>query len=96
MTAIFIHIGNGHVIRTKDIIAIIDCDLLSSSSIVDEMIEAWKKVKKVSGPRSKAKAIMLTEDHVYFSSLSVATLKKRSSMISTIDRLDDFSDELSL
>ncbi|BAC11961.1 extracellular matrix regulator RemB [Oceanobacillus iheyensis] len=92
----FIHIGNGNVIRTKEIVAIIDCNLLSSSSIVDEMMEAWKKNKKVSGPRKHAKSIMLTEDHVYFSSLSVATLKKRSSMMSTINKLDDYSDELSI
>lgn len=92
----FIHIGNGNVIRTKEIVAIIDCNLLSSSSIVDEMIEAWEKNKKVSGPRKNAKSIMLTEDHVYFSSLSVSTLKKRSSMMSTINKLDDYSDELSI
>jgi hypothetical protein len=37
---------------------------------------------------------MITKDFVYYSTLSVTTLKKRASMISTIDKLDDFSEEI--
>lgn len=89
----FIHIGNDNVIRSQEVIAIIDSDLFSSVSGVHQMIEAWKKERKVSGPEEKAKSIMLTEDHIYFSSLSVATLKKRSSMLVTINNIEDYYEE---
>lgn len=91
----FIHIGDGNVIHSEQIIAIIDCNLISSSVINDEMITGSKREKKVIGPKKNAKAIMLTKDYIYYSTLSVSTLKKRSSMMSTIDKLDDYSEEIS-
>ncbi|WP_010648916.1 extracellular matrix regulator RemB [Oceanobacillus massiliensis] len=90
----FIHIGNGNVIQSEDIVAIIDCNLLSSSTITEEMMIAAKQKKKVIGPKKDAKALMITKDFIYFSTLSVSTLKKRSSIISTINKLDDYSEEL--
>ncbi|WP_373894389.1 extracellular matrix regulator RemB [Virgibacillus sp. CBA3643] len=90
----FMHIGNDHVIRSSDIIAIVDYNLISSSSIMEEMVTESNKQKKVVGPMNDAKAVMVTTENIYYSTLSVATLKKRASMISTISRLDDFSDEI--
>jgi extracellular matrix regulatory protein B len=91
----FIHIGNENVIHSEQIIAIIDCNLVSSSVINDEMMSASKQEKKVIGPKRNAKAVVLTNDFIYYSTLSVSTLKKRSSMMSTIDKLDDYSEEIS-
>ncbi|MFC4024174.1 extracellular matrix regulator RemB [Oceanobacillus longus] len=91
----FIHIGNGNVIQSEEIIAIIDCNLISSSVIIDEMMTASKREKKVIGPKKDAKAVMITKDYIYYSTLSVSTLKKRSSIISTINKLDDYSEEIS-
>ncbi|MFD2627331.1 extracellular matrix regulator RemB [Oceanobacillus kapialis] len=90
----FIHIGNDNVIRSKDVIAIIDYNLISSSSIMEEMMENAAKEKKVLGPTVDAKSVMITKEVIYYSTLSVSTLKKRASMISTISKLDDFSDEI--
>ncbi|WP_067727760.1 extracellular matrix regulator RemB [Oceanobacillus damuensis] len=92
----FIHIGNGNVINSEDIIAIIDYNLISSSTIIDEMMTASKRKKKVAGPKKGAKAVMITKEMIYFSTLSVSTLKKRSSMVSTINKLDDYSEEIPL
>ncbi|WP_249872262.1 extracellular matrix regulator RemB [Oceanobacillus saliphilus] len=92
----FIHIGNGNVIHSEEIIAIIDYNLISSSTIINEMMTASKRKKKVVGPKKNAKAVMITKDMIYFSTLSVSTLKKRSSISSTINKLDDYAEEMTL
>lgn len=89
----FIHIGNGNVIRSDDVVAIIDYHIISSSVIMDEMMNAWKKHKQIVGTKKDAKSVMITLDKVYYSNVSVSTLKNRTSMISTISNLDDYSEE---
>lgn len=86
----FIHIGNGNVIQTNDIVSIIDQDIISSSVVMEEMMNNIK----VIGPSEEAKSLVITDDVTYFSSLSVATLKKRASMISTISKLEDYTDDI--
>ncbi|WP_077329841.1 extracellular matrix regulator RemB [Virgibacillus siamensis] len=90
----FIHIGNDNVVQSKDVITIIDRNVVSSSTIMEEMMDNMGRQEKVYGPTEKAKSVVITNDQIYFSSLSVPTLKKRASMISTISKLEDFSDEL--
>ncbi|NBJ69782.1 MULTISPECIES: extracellular matrix regulator RemB [Clostridia] len=90
----FIHIGNDYVIHSNDVIAIIDYHLISSSTIMEEFMSAAYTNHKIKGPQEEAKSIMITKDQIYYSSLSVSTLKKRASMISTISKLDDFSDDI--
>jgi extracellular matrix regulatory protein B len=91
---LFIHIGNGNVIRSNDIVSIIDYSIISSSTIMEEMMA--NNHEKVIGPEIDAKSVVITNDLLYISTLSVATLKKRASMISTISKLDDYSDELEI
>ncbi len=90
----FIHIGNDNVIQSKDVISIVDRNIISSSIIMEEMMNNVKSQERVFGPIDEAKSVVITNEQVYFSTLSVSTLKKRASMISTISKLDDFSDEL--
>ena len=87
----FIHIGNDHVVRAREIVAIIDYSIISSSSIIKETMEHWEEEKKIIGPASTAKSVIITSDHVYLSSLSISTLKKRSSMNSMLSKMDDLS-----
>lgn len=90
----FIHIGNSNVIQTEDIVSIIDYSVISSSTIMEEMIAA--NTDKLVGPKKNAKSVVITKDIIFFSTLSVATLQKRASMIATISKLDDYSEELEL
>ncbi|QKY70842.1 extracellular matrix regulator RemB [Lentibacillus sp. CBA3610] len=90
----FIHIGNDNVIQSDDVISIIDYSVVTSSSTMEKMIENNTKQQKVFGPTDEAKSVVVTSDQIYYSSLSVSTLKKRSSMISSISKLDDYSDEI--
>lgn len=89
----FIHIGNDSVIRSKEVVAIIDYDLYTSTSGMYQMVQEWKKHYRVAGPEKKAKSIMITENRIYFSSLSVATLRKRTGILTTISNLDDYYEE---
>lgn len=90
----FIHIGNDNVIQSEDIISIIDFNVITSSSIMEKMVLFAKKEEKIFGPSTEAKSVVITEELIYYSSLSVPTLKKRASMISTINKLEDYSDDL--
>lgn len=91
---VFIHIGDSNVIQSEDIVAIIDYNLVSSSTIMDEMMATAHQKKQIIGPKKNAKSVMITKNTIYYSSLSVSTLKKRSSMIRAINKLDDYSDEI--
>ncbi|MFD2045623.1 extracellular matrix regulator RemB [Ornithinibacillus salinisoli] len=90
----FIHIGNDNVIRSSDIITIIDQSVVTSSSIMEEMMT--ERAKDIIGPSEDVKSVVITHNVIYLSTLSVTTLKKRASMIATISKLDDYSDELEL
>ncbi|PKR77442.1 DUF370 domain-containing protein [Halalkalibacillus sediminis] len=85
----FIHIGDEHVIRSNDVISIIDYSLFHSSTIVEEMIFNQRKDGNVSeAAYDDAKSIVITKDHIYFSSLSVSTLNKRAQISNTLDQID--------
>jgi len=93
---LFIHIGNGNVIREKDVIALVDYQLISSSVIMEQMISEARKQDKVVGCNEEVKSVMITSDIVYYSPLSVSALKKRAGTKSIVAKLDDYSDEIDL
>lgn len=89
----FIHIGDDHVIQSDDVIGMIDYSLVSSSTINEEMLsELQKKEQVIIAEDDTPKAVVITTEKIYYSSLSVLTLKKRASMISTISNLEDYSE----
>ena len=88
----FINIGDNHTVRSREIILIIDQTATESSSIIDELLESKEKQSKVIGSRKMAKSIVITRDLIYLSSLSVLTLKKRSSVFSGINKLEAYLD----
>jgi extracellular matrix regulatory protein B len=59
---------------------------------MDEMMN--NSTEKIIGPREQAKSVVITDNQLYVSTLSVATLKKRASMMSTISKLEDYSSNL--
>ena len=76
----YLHIGGDVLVKKKDIIAIIDYENVEKSQITDEFVELAsieglieKKEKK-----TEAKAFVVSDKKIYFSSISSATLFKRS------------------
>lgn len=86
----FIHLGENIVIQTKDIIAIIDGDLLAKSSILSEFIHLNnKKSNIIEISNGTVKSIIVTKDKIYFSPLSTVTLKRRSQYVSELELIGE-------
>ncbi len=75
----FLHLGNNITIPCKDIVALLDLSTASNSEKTREFLELARVEKRLedSTDQQKAKTCVLTTDHVYFSSISTATLSKR-------------------
>lgn len=90
----FIHIGNGNVILSDKIIAMMDYRTISSSSENSEgMLAEFEKDKEAIGSKRNAKSVIITTDKVYYTSVAVSTLKKRENMLSAIRNMEDFASE---
>lgn len=89
----FIHIGDGHIINSENIIVMIDQQYVDSSSINEELIEHQKEQESESTIDQKTKTIVVTKKDVYYSPLTIQTLKKRTSLQAMIDHLNDYTDQ---
>ncbi|WP_059171606.1 extracellular matrix regulator RemB [Bacillus sp. FJAT-27445] len=68
----YIHIGEDHMIRARDIIAIID----KESAGISNLAESAQVTNLSKGP---FKSVVVTGKEVYLSPLASSTLKKRSA-----------------
>jgi len=90
----FIHIGNDHVIRSRDIVTIINYDMVESSTITDKIMGQMGNVDKIEGIEEEAKSIIVTVDQIYYCTLSVTTLKKRSSIRSMLQKFKNYTEKI--
>lgn len=84
----FIHIGNDNVVNVKEIIGIVDYQLVNDSPVMKEMMEEKRKKRKLIGVTKEAKSIVITDEFIYLSNISVITLKKRSSYLTEFQNSD--------
>ena len=89
----FIHIGNSNAVQTKNIIAIIDYSLYASSGVIDNIVNAEDSQTKIIEIKQTPKSVVITNDLIYYSSLSVYTLKKRSGYDSVMKNTEKFKIE---
>jgi hypothetical protein len=83
---VFIHLGGDVIIRSKDIIAILNCDAREHSSITDTYLkEEEKRKKKMVISADYIKSIVLTNDEIYYSPVSSLTLNRRAQGKAIID-----------
>jgi extracellular matrix regulatory protein B len=80
----YLHIGEDILVKTDDVIAILDKKLLQSSPIMSEFLEKRIDVTYHLAKNS-LKSIVVTDKKVYYSPLASATLKKRSLQPTLID-----------
>ncbi|PLT33221.1 extracellular matrix regulator RemB [Bacillus sp. V5-8f] len=73
----YLHIGEDILVKTDDVIAILDKQLLQSSPIMQEFLEKKQEVT-VNLAKGSIKSIVVTEKNIYYSPLASGTLKKRS------------------
>lgn len=78
----FLHLGEDIVLQTKEIVAIIDSNIVEESEIIKEFIDVNdRKNNIVHISDGTFKSIVVTENKVYFSPLTAVTLKRRSQYI---------------
>ncbi|EZH66119.1 hypothetical protein DH09_09265 [Bacillaceae bacterium JMAK1] len=83
----FLHLGGDTVIRSKDVIAILNYDGNESSTYTEDFL-AQAVTEYVSHINDEAtKAIVITNDKVYYSPISSMTLMRRS--LTEIEALQD-------
>ncbi|WP_409303568.1 extracellular matrix regulator RemB [Peribacillus sp. SCS-155] len=73
----YLHIGEDILVKTDDVIAILDKQLLQSSPIFQEFLNK-KEGMTTNLAKGSVKSIVVTDKHVYYSPLASGTLKKRS------------------
>lgn len=76
----FVHIGGTTVIQAKEIIAIFNIEIESTSPVTSEFLKRAKKDGNVEFiDTDETKSVVITEDRVYYSPISSLTLKRRSN-----------------
>ncbi|MCT8136312.1 DUF370 domain-containing protein [Anaerobacillus sp. CMMVII] len=84
----FIHLGGDTVIRSKDVIAILDRQVKETSETTVEFLEFYQKEKKVEEiAKDMTKSIVITNEKVYLSPISSSTLKRRALFVTDIDEI---------
>lgn len=79
----YIHLGDDCVVSTREIVAIVDYKM-RSSSVVEEFLQKQEK-QIISLSQGAPKSIVVTTESVYYSPLSSSTLKKRASFVIEIE-----------
>lgn len=82
----FIHLGGDTVIRSKDVIAILDRQVKETSEITDQFLKHYEKtlmIEEIS--KDINKSIVITSDKIFYSPISSGTLKRRAVFVSEND-----------
>jgi extracellular matrix regulatory protein B len=77
----YLHIGEDTLVRTSEIIAILDKESTGFSDVLEEFLTR-QHVDVVQLSKKQYKSIVITTDQVYYSPLAAGTLKKRSQKLS--------------
>lgn len=77
----YLHIGEDTLVRTSEIIAILDKESASHSEILDEFL-SYRKQMTVNLSKKEYKSIVITTEQIYYSPLAAGTLKKRTQKLS--------------
>ncbi|WP_442597285.1 extracellular matrix regulator RemB [Neobacillus sp. D3-1R] len=81
----YIHIGEEVLVKTKDIIAILDKDSVKASDHIQEFLQQnEQRTENLS--KNSFKSIVITHEKVYLSPLASTTLKKRSLQLYVMEQ----------
>ena len=72
----FLHLGGDFSVRVEEIISVLDYKYINETETGKKfMTDMKEKIDNVAG--EKIKSVVVTDDKIYLSKLSPATLKKR-------------------
>ncbi|OIJ16989.1 hypothetical protein BKP37_00035 [Anaerobacillus alkalilacustris] len=84
----FIHLGGETVIRSKDVIAILDRQVKETSETTEEFLSNCIEAEKVEEIlKDMTKSIVITTDKIFLSPISSTTLKRRALFVSDIEEV---------
>lgn len=73
----YVHVGDDVIIRSSDIIAILDKQTVMDSEEMKVLLEQ-KKSCLVNISNGNFKSLVITPTHMYLSPIAIATLKKKT------------------
>ena len=82
----FIHIGGDTVVRTKEVISILDHQTVKNSKLNKAFLREMRKMTVDSGSE-ETKSYVITQDAVYCSPISSLTLKRRAQFVDSLDQV---------
>src|SRR5699024_6980775 len=74
---VFIELENDHVIRSEDVITILDVQLAKTSIKLKKLLKNKKEQNQLLDEVDNGKSIIVTDEYIYYSLQSQLTLKKR-------------------
>lgn len=77
----YLHIGEDTLVRTSEIIAILNKESAGFSDVLEEFL-IHRKRDVVNLSKKEYKSIVITKDQVYYSPLAAGTLSKRTQKLS--------------
>ncbi len=81
----FIHLGGDTVVRSTDVIAIIDNNM-ESSKITKEFLENMDQLHQlIRISKEETKSYVILRDRIYCSPISSLTLKRRANFVSSLE-----------
>ncbi|MBB5174788.1 extracellular matrix regulator RemB [Texcoconibacillus texcoconensis] len=85
----FVHIGSDTVIRSRDIVAILESQNQGSTQVNQDFVNSYSEEKddRIEVTEDETKSVVVTTEKVYMSPISSMTLKRRAEQAS------DFEDE---
>lgn len=75
----YIHVGEDVMVRTDEIIAILDKETVNESSTIQSFLES-KVLETVNLSKGAFKSLVITNHRIYLSPLASSTLNKRSNL----------------
>lgn len=82
----FIHIGADHVVRSRDVIMILDSEHDQLEINQQFLKKAKEEGRMIEMEKEECKSYIITTHHVYCSPISSLTLKRRASFVSRLER----------
>jgi extracellular matrix regulatory protein B len=81
----FIHLGGDAVVRSADVIAIIEHNMEVSKVTREFLDEKDRNQQLIRISKEETKSYVMTQDKVYCSPISSLTLKKRANFVSSLE-----------
>ena len=86
----FIELDDEHIIRSEDVVTILDIQLTKTSIKLKSLLKYKKSQNELMGDPETGKAVIITDEYIYYSPQSPLTLKKRFNRNDIIRKISNY------